>query len=1018
MQMPLRRATSLIILFVFGILVFLIYTTSVQTLQPRFQALERQIILRDVHQVKRLVADKIQTITVLTKDWAWWDDTYAFVKNRNKKYIKANLPLSTFTSTGLNLIAFYDTMGQTVWGAYHLREAKELAPVPWIFEDFVFKRIAPWGKDYSGTGFNGLVTVGDMTLLLACEQILTSDKEGPARGWLLMGMVLTPAKIEQWAAANGLDVTAHIVESPEAVATREFPMVLSRDDGVEARSVLRDMNNVPAMLFTTKSSMTISKVGDNLIMINFAVMGAACLLMGGVTLLLLQSKITRRIFMLARQVNAISQTPNEAYDISIPGQDEITDLARDVNSMVHQIKEEKRFLDNMMRSVQVGIFLIAVDTRIIVEANPHACALVGLPCEDIVGKKCHGFICPNKEKSCPVLDLGQPNDLKTRTLLRADGKQLSVLKSVTPITRDGTSYLLESFVDITELETTRAKLEKSEERYRTIFNNTGTASVIVNEDTTVAMANNEFYRLTGYTRKQIENGLRWTECFHPDDVKWMLEYHQQRRVDEDGLPRRYETRFIDASGNIRIVELMVSMFPGTSMSIASLLDITEHKSMEQRLAQKAFYDTRTNLPNHLLFQERLQHALAGTDRRKSIAAVVLISMENGLADTPHLGRKQINIMTQLAAARLREIMRDSDTLARIDSTLLAMVCEDIEVAANARLLAARILEAFEDPVAIDMNTQRPCMRFGMALYPHDSSDPTEIIRKAEMALSKVHPSDTVRFAMYSDTDNQSLLNHLEQESTLSIALETGRLKNWFMPILHTGKKRICGFSCELHPTGNEQQFMPQNRITPSRQSLSHALDLQALRVACRTARKIEKNTGAVDAILYRLSPGSFADTAIVNKACATLHEQGVARGKIILAIPARGLTVAPERALRLCDSMNEYGVRFALTGFGHQSPPIQIIQRAAPSLLLLDTVFTAPANNTTRIRPEFMQALIQMGKALDIPVVATEVNTREQMDRLIRYECEYIQGEMVSKPQDADSLERLFGKRYASRDTR
>jgi PAS domain S-box-containing protein len=131
-----------------------------------------------------------------------------------------------------------------------------------------------------------------------------------------------------------------------------------------------------------------------------------------------------------------------------------------------------------------------------------------------------------------------------------------------------------SFRDVTDRKRVEDALRESEIRYRTIFENTGTAMVIIEDDTTVGFANKEFFRLTGYSQEDIDNRKSWTEFIHKDDLNRMIEQHRIRRMGTGEALRQYEFRLITKSGEIRSILLTIEMFSGTKRSIASLIDIT------------------------------------------------------------------------------------------------------------------------------------------------------------------------------------------------------------------------------------------------------------------------------------------------------------------------------------------------------------------------------------------------------------------------------------------------------------
>jgi len=132
-------------------------------------------------------------------------------------------------------------------------------------------------------------------------------------------------------------------------------------------------------------------------------------------------------------------------------------------------------------------------------------------------------------------------------------------------------------------------LRQDKEEYRTLFENTGTATIIVEEDTTISLVNQEFERLSGYSREEIEGKKSWTEFVAPEDLGRMKEYHQSRRAYPASAPRHYEFKSVDKQGTIKDIFLTVAMIPGTNKSVASLLDLTERKNAEREARYQRDY---------------------------------------------------------------------------------------------------------------------------------------------------------------------------------------------------------------------------------------------------------------------------------------------------------------------------------------------------------------------------------------------------------------------------------------------
>lgn len=292
--------------------------------------------------------------------------------------------------------------------------------------------------------------------------------------------------------------------------------------------------------------------------------------------------------------------------------EELAALRRQMDRMQDQEKEHqlaRRYLENVLDNSPDAIGIVDRKGRFI-KWNRMAEELFGYSIEELRGKSSFDLYANG------VLLDGMLSELRARgsvknyeiDMKRRDGSLIPVELSIS-LLRDAEGGLVGSVCvarDLSDLkkalhiqEQTNARLQQeigerrrtlealkeSQAEYRAIFENTGNATVIIEEDTTISLANTEFVKLSGYSREEIEGKKSWTEFFSEKDLASMKEYHRLRRIDPHAAPRNYEASFRDRQGKTGDVYLTVATIASTKKSVISFLDITDRKQMEQALKQ-------------------------------------------------------------------------------------------------------------------------------------------------------------------------------------------------------------------------------------------------------------------------------------------------------------------------------------------------------------------------------------------------------------------------------------------------
>jgi PAS domain S-box-containing protein len=190
--------------------------------------------------------------------------------------------------------------------------------------------------------------------------------------------------------------------------------------------------------------------------------------------------------------------------------------------------------------------------------------------------------------TCKTLQDGEVHESVTETPAGNVIRNFRVISSPIKDTSGHVVAAIEMVDDITDRIRAEQAMKESEARYRTIFETTAAATMIIEEDMTISMVNTEFERQSGYTKAEVEKKMKWTEFIADgeDMLERMIEYHHLRRVNEAAAPRNYEFRFRDKAGLARDAFMTIAIIPGTKMSVASLMDISERRRAEMDLQER------------------------------------------------------------------------------------------------------------------------------------------------------------------------------------------------------------------------------------------------------------------------------------------------------------------------------------------------------------------------------------------------------------------------------------------------
>lgn len=1008
--MTLRKTTILAICLSFIALFLVMYGLSDTVILDKFEKVERNQAKEHLVRSERAVAAYIDRLDAYLADWSWWDDTYEFVLTQDPEFVKSNLPWDVFSLQDLNVIAFYDVAGNMVWGAFYDLESEAFVALPKEIEN-LFHRRPELLKTGEKDVFHGILDLPKGAFIAACDEILNSDLEGPSRGFMLMARLLDGSFVDKMAEMTQLDLDIAAFDPiNDRFTPVSEPSITLTENTVSASAALLNLAGNPSRRLTVNIPRDIFRVGMQASRMNMAVIAGCILLLGALIILFLEKRILRRVSALSGQVKTAGDKAHPVA-VALEGKDELAGLAHEIHGLLTSLRENEDFMETILSTLQVGVVLVETNSRVITEANPYACRMIGLAREQLVGRHCSEVLCPSHAGECPILT-GEEGSVCDRKLFRPDGSTVSVLKSVELIYRRNTEHILETFVDVTELEKARAELAASEEKYRTIFMNTGTASILVDEAGLIQLANSEFFRLASVSQEKLSQGIDWFRFFHPDDLPRIKEYYKFRRNSPEQAPHGFRTRFVDSRGRIRSVNMTVAQIPMTRLSVASIEDITDRVAAEEKLAYKAFYDSLTGLPNRQLFSDHLKRSIARAERHGGQIGVMLLDLDGFKHVNDSLGHPAGDEVLKKVSARLQNILRRSDSLARLGGDEFTLVVDDMEDPSDLSTVAENLLENFKKPFQIQETDIYLGASIGIAVYPLDGDTPEKLVQNADLAMYKSKEQGKNTFNHYTSGLNAQARQRLQLESELRRALSENVLQVYFQPKVNLNDWRIYSAEALVRWPDENGGFRNTSEFIHFAEStgLIIPLDRYVFEKACRTAKKwVEKGNDALR-LSVNVSTRHFKRGDLADNISEVLEATGFPAERLNLEITETALMTNLQSASATLIELNSMGVTFSLDDFGTGYSSLYYLKTLPVQSLKIDKRFISLIESQSTDGDIFVKTILSMADNLGLNTVAEGVETKKQLDILTKLGCKRAQGYLFSPAVSAEEFERLLSK--------
>lgn len=560
-----------------------------------------------------------------------------------------------------------------------------------------------------------------------------------------------------------------------------------------------------------------------------------------------------------------------------------------------------------------------------------------------------------------------------------------------------------------------AELRESEIKYRTIFENTGTATVIIENDMTISLANSEFVSISGFNKTEVENKTSWLNFIDEKTHRKLLsesatsEYSNENHA----AARNFECEFFDKYNNKKDILCTLATIPGTDKSVASLADISELKKAERQIYHQAFHDTLTGFPNRALFIEILNMAIKRSKRRDDYHfAVLYLDIDRFKLVNDSLGHNVGDKLLIAFANRIKDALREIDTLARFGGDEFVILLEDIEGQEYASIIAERLQQALKKPFMVSGKEVFAPASFGVVANTKDYNHAENIIRDADAAMYHAKEKGKAQFKVFDKKLHEKAMHLLQRETDLRKAIHNNQFENHYQPIVDLKTASLVGFEALIR--WNHPQLgliYPGSFISIAEETgLIIPITRLVAGAACTDLKKWQEQLGDQINLTMNVNISSkhFLMPTLLDDIQEILKKTGLPPEQLKLEITETALMEDADETIRLVHRLKDYGLQLVIDDFGTGYSSLSYLQRLPIDTLKVDRSFVSRIQNEPDGNRNIVEAIISLAHRLNMIVVAEGVETHEQLAILLEMNCQLGQGHLFSKPINKTAVDELI----------
>lgn len=432
--------------------------------------------------------------------------------------------------------------------------------------------------------------------------------------------------------------------------------------------------------------------------------------------------------------------------------------------------------------------------------------------------------------------------------------------------------------------------------------------------------------------------------------------------------------------------------------ISIVNDISEKKQKETLIHNLAYFDSLTDLPNRVLFQERVSRKISSLKRSGKKMALFFIDMDNFKNINDTFGHFTGDKFLIEVARVIKSLLREQDTLARLGGDEFAAVIEDIDSLVDVASIAQKIIDTFAKPVNIEGKEFYTGASVGISIYPDDAQSYEELVKAADTAMYQVKEAGKNGYQFYTQTMNEKVTQRMHIENDLRSAIAKDEFFVEYQPKVNIVTKSVYGMEALVRWNHTTKGLIRPDEFIGISEETGQILSL-GLWVAKRAMydTKMLHDEGKRVVVSINVSSKQLGDTSFVDDICVIADEIGLDRGFVELEITETHIMKNVDKALQILNELHKRGFLLSIDDFGTGYSSLNYLKKLPAKTIKIDRSFVLDIDKNPDDR-SIVAAIIAMANSLGKDVIAEGSETKEHIEALKFLHCSKVQGYYFSKP--------------------